>query len=153
MNSYSFTGTLTDIGLGALTEQFPVMTVRPEVSAFGPDGLVSDVRVPVGLVGDAFSMDLVASAELTPVSGGRSGVLYVIEVGRFDLADDLTKVWHGTEQWRFTAVLGGGNVGQMPNVRPEWNVPWGFGPPPATVTTGLYYDASVGMMYGESGGN
>lgn len=148
-----YTGTLTDIGLGALTGMLPEMTVRPKVSAFSPDGLVSDVRVPVTLTGDEFTMSLVPSAELTPVDGGASGVLYVIEVGRYELADDLVKIWRGTEAWEFTAAVGGGNIGEMPGVAPESLVPWGFGPPGPQYTTGLYYDASTGMMYGETGGS
>lgn len=153
MVAYVYTGTLSDIGLGNLGGWLPEMTVRPKASAFGPDGLVSDVRVPVVLTGATFTMSLIPSAELTPVNGGQSGVQYVIEVGRFELADDLAKIWHGTEAWEFTAVVGGGNVGEMPGVRPESLIPWGFGPPPDSLTTGLYYDASAGMMYGEPGGS
>lgn len=113
MVTYAYTGTLTDIGLGNLGGWLPEMTVRPKVSAYGPDGLVSDIRVPVTLAGDAFTMNLIPSGELTPVGGGAPGVNYVIEVGRYELADDLTKIWHGTEAWEFTAVVGGGNIGEM----------------------------------------
>lgn len=106
MSTHTHYGTLTNIGLGALTTWMPQMTVRPEVSAYGPDGLVSDVRVPVALSGESFAMTLIPSGELKPINGGRPGVDYIVEVGRFELADDLTKIWHGTEQWRITAVAG-----------------------------------------------
>lgn len=152
MSSYTYTWTLTDIGLGALTAWMPVVTVRPAVSAFGPNGLVSDVRVPVTATGGVYSATLIPSGELTPASGGSTGVDYIIEVGRFELADDLTKIWHGTEAWQFTATVGGGSVADMTGRPLEGNVPWGFGPPPPTLTRGLYYDISNGEMYGEPGG-
>ncbi|WP_091232671.1 hypothetical protein [Microbacterium sp. 3J1] len=152
MATFTYTGTLTDIGLGDLDGWLPEMTVRPKVSAFGPDGLVSDVRVAVALTGDTFSMNLTPSAELTAAATRTPNVLYVIEVGRYELADDLVKIWHGTEAWEFTAVVGGGSIGEMPGVTPESLVPFGFGPPDPDMP-GLYYDADTGMMYGQTGGN
>jgi|GEM_PF-3274507 len=113
MPTAAYTGTLTDIGLGSLSAALPEVAVRPKVSAFGPDGLVSDIRVPVTLVGTAFTMNLVPSGDLIPVDGSLAGVDYIIEVGRFELGDDLQKIWHGTEAWEFTAVAGGGNIGGM----------------------------------------
>lgn len=143
MVTYAYTGTLTDIGLGNLGGWAPEMTVRPKVSAFGPDGLVSDVRVPVDLVADAFSMNLVPSGDLAPVDGSPAGVTYIIEVGRFELADDLTKIWHGTEAWEFTAVVGGGNIGGMQGgsllalwIGPDW--------PDPPYPKGLYIDPITG---------
>lgn len=146
MSSYTYTGTLTDTGLGMLTAWAPEMTVRPVTSAFGPDGLVSDVRVPVALAGDAFTMSLIPSGELTPAVGGSPGVDYIIEVGRFELADDLTKIWHGTEAWRFTAVAGGGNVGEMNggSLLAVWvGPPWPVGTP-----AGLYIDLTPPNAWG-----
>lgn len=113
MSSYTYTFKLTDIGLGALTQWMPEVVVRPEVSAFGPDGLVSDIRVPIPAVGDTYTVSLIPSGELTPKDGGSPGVDYVIEAGRYELGPDLIKIWHGTEAWKFTAVAGGGNVGEM----------------------------------------
>lgn len=141
MALYAYTGTLTDIGLGFLTGAHPEVTVRPEESAFGPDGLVSDVRVPVTLTGGSFSMSLIPSGDLTSARTGAAGMPYVIEVGRFELAADLTKIWHGTEVWRFTAVAGGGNVGGMQggSLLAVWlGPPW----PSAPYPKGLYIDTT-----------
>ncbi len=146
---YAYGGTLTDIGLGVLTAQHPAMTVRPEESAFGPDGLVAGVRVPVALNPStgAFTMTLIASAELTNARTGAHGVPYVIEVGRFELAEDLTSIWHGTEVWRFTAAAGGGNVGGMSggSLLAVWvGPPW----PPAPLPPGLYIDTTPPNAWG-----
>ncbi|WEK60492.1 MAG: hypothetical protein P0Y60_14420 [Candidatus Microbacterium colombiense] len=146
MVTYAYTGKLSDIGLGNLGGWLPEMTVRPKVSAFGPDGLISDVRVPVTLTAGAFSMNLVPSGELTPATGGSPGIDYVIEVGRFELADDLTKIWHGTEAWEFTAVVGGGNIGEMNggSLLAVW-----IGPPwPADTPAGLYIDMTPPNAWG-----
>lgn len=148
MTVYEYTGTLTDIGLGVLTGKYPQMTVRPIVEAFGPDGLVSSVRVAVSLdpATGAFSMTLIPSGELTPTSGGAAGVDYVIEVGRFDLADDLTSIWVGTDAWRFTAVAGGGNIGGMNggSLLAVW-----VGPPwPDPLRKGLYIDTETPNDWG-----
>lgn len=115
MSQYAYTGFVTDVVKSPITPWMPELAVRPLVEAFGPDGLVSAVPVPIPLdpVTGAFSMSLIPSGELTPKAGGSPGVDYVIMIGRFELADDLTKVWHGTDTWQFTAVAGGGNVGGM----------------------------------------
>lgn len=147
MSSYTYTWTLTDIGLGALTAWMPVVTVRPAVSAFGPNGLVSDVRVPVTATGGVYAATLIPSGDLTPATGGSPGVDYIIEVGRFELADDLTKIWHGTEAWRFTAAAGGGNVGDMNggSLLAVWvGPPWPELPSPA----GLYIDKNPPNAWG-----
>lgn len=138
--TYTYGATLTDIGLGLLNDRLPEITVRPEVESFGPDGIVSGVRVPVTRdpATGTFFMNLIPSGDLTPVAGGTPGVDYILEVGRFDLADDLTKIWHGTEAWRFTAVAGGGNIGEMNggSMLALW-----IGPPwPAQQPKGLYID-------------
>jgi hypothetical protein len=115
MTTFTYTGTLTDIGLGALTAALPVMRVRPKVEAFGPDGLVSAIPVPVTLnpTTGAFSMTLIPSGELTPSRGGSPGVPYVIEVGRFEATIDGTTTFHGADIYEFVAVAGGGNIGGM----------------------------------------
>lgn len=145
----TYTATLTDIGLGVLTAYHPEMTVRPEERAFGPGGLVADVRVPVSLnpTTGAFSMSLIPSGDLTNARTGQGGVPYVIEVGRFELAEDLTKVWHGTEAWRFTAVAGGGNIGEMSggSLLAVWiGPPW----PSAPLPKGLYIDTAGNNDWG-----
>ncbi len=152
MARYAYTGTLTDIGLGALTVWMPEVAVRPKVSAFGPDGLVSDVRVPVPLVDGAFTMNLIPSGDLTPAAGGTPGVDYVIEVGRYELGDDLTKIWYGTEAWEFTAVAGGGNVGGMNggSMLAVWlGPPWPAGAEnPLTAPKGIYIDTTGDNPFG-----
>ncbi|MHC9044022.1 hypothetical protein ACYX8G_05530 [Microbacterium saperdae] len=146
MASFTYTWTLTDIGLGLLTSWLPEVTVRPKVSSFSPDGLVSDVRVPVTPTGGVYSASLIASGDLTPADGGPTGVDYIIEVGRYELADDLTKIWHGTEAWEFTAVAGGGNIGGMQggSLLSFWPGPplgvWPSFPYPK----GLYFDPITG---------
>lgn len=140
MSACTYTATLTDIGLGVLTGSSPVMRVRPLVESFGPDGLVSAVPVPVAVdpTSGAFTVTLHPSGELTPATGGAVGVDYVIEVGRFEEAIDGT-FFAGLDAWRFTAVAGGGNVGQMAGgsllavwVGPPWPAP--------PLPRGLYID-------------
>lgn len=92
-------------------------------------------------------MSLIASGDLTPTGGGPTGVDYIIEVGRYELADDLTKVWRGTESWTFTAVAGGGNVGEMNggSLLSVWiGPPWPAPPLPA----GLYIDLTPPNPWG-----
>lgn len=114
-----YTGTLTDIGLGVLTGRYPVMRVRPEREAFGPDGLVSAVaqEVDVNPVTGAFSMSLYASTELVP------RVAYVIEVGRFEQGFEGAR-FVGVDTWRFFAREGGGNVTDMVDVPPGSGRVW-----------------------------
>ena len=141
MAVYTYSGRLTDIGLGALVNANPVMRVRPVVEAFGPSGLISQAPVPVTITPatGAFSMSLIPSGELTPATGGSAGVDYVIEVGRFEEAIDGSAVFAGLDVWRFTAVAGGGNVGDMAgsSLLAVWvGPPWPSSPLPA----GLYID-------------
>lgn len=148
MTSFSYTGTLTDIGLGVLTPVAPVMRVRPVEEAFGPDGLVSEapVAVAVNPINGAFSMSLIPSGELTPSRGGPAGVDYIIEVGRFERAIDGT-YFAGLDAWRFTAVAGGGNVGGMNggSVLAVWlGPPW----PPSPLPKGLYIDLTPPNQWG-----
>jgi len=150
MVTYQYTGTLADIGLGALTPHAPVMRVRPEVEAFAALSarLISAVPVPVTLdpVTGAFSMTLVPSADLTPATGGSAGVDYIIEVGRFEQAIDGT-YFAGIDAWKFTAVVGGGNVGDMNggSLLSVWiGPPW----PPLPSLRGLYIDMTPPNAWG-----
>lgn len=149
MSSYVYTGTLTDIGLGLLNGQSPVLRVRPTVEAFGPDGLVSAAPVPVSLNAGtgAFSMTLYPSGELTPAAGGAAGVDYIIEVGRFETAIDGENVFVGLDVWKFTAVAGGGNVGEMAggSMLAVWvGPPW----PAQPLPKGLYIDTTPPNPWG-----
>ncbi|MGN7861447.1 hypothetical protein ACTJI8_12775 [Microbacterium sp. 22303] len=147
MSTVIVTGTLTDLGLGALPLTGLAMRVRPVREAFGPDGLVS--AVPVSVVvspSGAFSMTLVPSGELTDAVTGRAGVDYVIEVGRFESSIDGV-VFAGLDLWQFTAVAGGGNIGGMAggSLLAVWlGPPW----PTAPMPKGLYVDMTVPNDWG-----
>jgi hypothetical protein len=148
MSSYTYTGTLTDIGLGVLAGSSPVMRVRPAVEAFGPDGIVSAVPVPVAVDpgSGVFSMLLYPSGELRPAMGGAVGVDYVIEVGRFEGTIDGL-VFSSIDVWKFTAAAGGGNVGEMAggSLLAVWvGPPW----PPAPLPAGLYIDITPPNAFG-----
>lgn len=148
MVTYTYTGTLADIGLEALTSHGPVMRVRPTVEAFGPDGLISAVPVAVALdpATGAFSMTLTPSGDLTPTSGGAPGVDYIIEVGRYQSALDGSRLV-GVDAWRFTAVAGGGNVGEMNggSLLATWiGPPW----PAEPLPKGLYIDKTPPNLWG-----
>lgn len=149
MATYTYTGTLADIGLGALTALMPVMRVMPEREAFGPDGLISDapVLVPVNPVTGAFSMTLVPSGELTPSMGGTPGVDYIIKVARFGIGSDGEKFENGLDVYRFTAVAGGGPISGMAggSLLAVWiGPPW----PDAPLPAGLYIDKTPPNPWG-----
>lgn len=139
---YVYTGTLSDVGLEPIADLFPVMQVRPEREAFGPDGLVSavPVTVPVNAAGE-FSMTLAASSELVPETG------YIISVGRFEETLD-GNVFRGFDSWRFDAWTGGGPVTEQ-NGSPY---PVFIGPPvkpwPANTPDGLYIQAVAPNAWG-----
>lgn len=147
MSSFTYTGTLTDIGLGVIASSNPVMRVRPEVEAFGPDGVVSAKPRPVSVKSStgAFSMTLYPSGQLTPGNGGPTGVAYILEVGRFEDTID-GKVFHGIDVWRFIAATGGGNIGDMAggSLLAVW-----IGPPwPSPLQKGLYLDTNSPNPWG-----
>lgn len=141
MTLFTYTGTLTDVAKVPIGGWLPQVAIRPVVEAYGPDGLVSAVPVPVTLdpATGAFSLQLIPSGELTPTGGGSPGVDYIISVGRFELGADNQTSWVGTDSWRFTAVSGGGNIGEMNggSLLAVWlGPPWPSTPLPA----GLYID-------------
>lgn len=140
MTSYVYTGTLTDIGLGPLTGRYPVMRVRPEREAFGPDGLISAVPDEVTLdpVTGAFSMTLHASEFLNPK------VDYIIEVGRYEQGFDGAR-FIGFDTWRFTALAGGGPISGQPGspYAIYLGPPWPEGTPP-----GIYIDTTPPNAWG-----
>lgn len=129
--TYVYSGTLADIGMGALAGMSPQMFVRPEREAFGPDGLISAVPVEVEVAADgSFEVTLLASESLTPPTD------YVIEVGRFEPSFDGPR-FHGIDVWRFTALPGGGPIAGEPGSPYAVYVgpPWPEGTPP-----GVYID-------------
>jgi len=140
MPTDTYTGTLADIGLGRLTGLSAAMRVRPEEEAFTTEGLISAIPVPVAVdeATGRFSISLVPSGALTASTSGRSGVDYIIEVGRFEASLDGF-VFHGVDTWKFTATAGGGNVGEMKggSLFAVWvGPPW----PSAPLPRGLYID-------------
>lgn len=132
MVTYLYTGRLTDVAGGTLAAVSPVLRVRPETEAFGPDGIVSEhpVMVPVDGAGN-FSMSLFPSGELTAGWQGTTGVRYILSVG----------LEHGAwlDVWRFTATAGGGPVAGMAggSMLAVWpGPPW----PPLPLPKGMYID-------------
>lgn len=123
MPTATYTGTLADIGLEPLTRWRPEVWVVPTSAAFGPEGLVSKVPVPVTLdpVTNAFVLHLVPSLDLTPVRGaGR--VDYDIVVSRFEESFNGVIRRAAKDVFRFTAAPGGGRVSEMtaPVDAPWW---------------------------------
>jgi hypothetical protein len=147
MSLFTYSGTLSDVTDVPIGAWFPAAAIRPAVEAYGPDGLVSKVPVPIPLdPSGAFSVQLIPSGELTPTGGGSPGVDYIIGVGRFDLGADNKTSWVGTDSWQFAAVAGGGNIGEMNggSLLAVW-----FGPPvdewPAEpLPKGVYIDPITG---------
>lgn len=138
-----YTGTLTDIGLGVLTGRYPVMRVRPEREAFGPDGLVSAVPEEVAVDEDtgAFSMSLYASTELVPQ------VSYVIEVGRFEQGFDGPR-FVGQDTWKFLAPVGGGAISELEGLRLGNDLVWSSASAvDPTKRTGFQLDTVTGDLY------
>lgn len=154
MVTYVYTGTLTNIGLGALTSYAPLMWVHPTVEAYGPDGLISAAPVPVTLdpATGTFTMTLVPSGELTPARGGSPGVDYVIEVVLLKPTLDGGNSVAATDIWKFTAVAGGGNVGGMNggSLLAVWiGPPWPAGAEnPTTAPKGVYIDTTGDSPFG-----
>lgn len=143
-----YTGTLADIGLGTITSQVPAMRVRPEEEAFTAEGLISAAPVNVTVDPDTgrFAMNLIPSGALTASASGRSGVDYIIEVGRFESTFD-GYTFAGVDYWKFTAVVNGGNVGGMKggSLLAVW-----FGPPwpREPLPRGLYIDLTPPNPWG-----
>lgn len=146
MSSFAYTWKLTDIGLDAIAAAEPVLHIRPAVPAFGPDGLVSSHPVAVTPNGSGvYSATLYPSGELTPSGGGNAGVDYIISVGFFDKELDGTE-FRSVDNWRFTAVADGGNVGDMAggSLLAVWVPPW----PDYPLPKGLYIDTAAPNDFG-----
>lgn len=138
-----YTGTLTDVGVNSLGPLLPRLTVRPEIAAWGPDGLVTDNRVVVPLTGVAFSMALIPSSSLVGADG-RLGVKYVLEVVLFAETVDGSRAQVWRSEWRFAALPMGGPIVDMGDVPP---IAFFVGPPwPATPLPGGYYDTDTGNL-------
>lgn len=146
MSSYTYTFTLTDIGLGSIAAADPVVRIRPVVEAYGPDGIVSARPREITMIGTTGTVTLYPSGELTPATGGGSGVDYIIEVARFEEALDGV-VFEGVDVYRFTAAVGGGNIGDMAggSLLAVWvGPPW----PQPPLPKGLYIDTTPPNEWG-----
>lgn len=103
MTVYTYTGKLADFG----DKPFP--TAKPRLWVEGTHAAVSRhaihalkrVYIALGESGQ-FSVDLTASADLTPPTQ------YLL---RCEWLDGETVM--GWTEWRFTALIGGGNIGNM----------------------------------------
>ncbi|MCW2165052.1 hypothetical protein B0I12_002207 [Microbacterium hydrothermale] len=145
----SYAGRLLDIGLGALPAgQRLILRIRPEEEAFSAEGLVS--AAPKTLNYDAttggFTFSALPSGELTSASTGRSGVDYIIEVGRFEDALDGSR-FTSADVYRFTAAAGGGDIGGMKggSLLAVWvGPPW----PPLPSPRGLYIELTPPNEWG-----
>lgn len=144
MSTASYFSNLAVLGRGStsLSDLGRRLTVRPEVEAYGPSGIVSSRRRGVVLddaTGD-FSVTLFPSPELRGVDG-RDGVNYILELALFEEAlDDATWTVHDT--WVFTAIVGGGdikNMGPYPSNNLIEGPPWPEGMPP-----GAYFEPETG---------
>lgn len=128
MAKYSYTGRLTDFSETPFPGAIPELVVRPEREAFGTTGLLAsrDIRVTVDSTG-TFSVDLVASVDMSPASG------YVLVCNWLD-AGGVARGW---SEWKFNAVIGGGPI--KDSVSAPASV-WIVGPPwPAEPIKGAFY--------------
>lgn len=149
MATYTYTGRLTDIGAAPLASVLRVrLRVRPEEEAFGPNGIVSatPVDVPVDPATGAFQMVLHPSGELKSKSG-RTGVRYILSADRFEETPQGGEWSPGWDIWKFTAVVGGGNIGDMEgaSLLAVWiGPPW----PQPPLPSGLYIDKAPPNAWG-----
>lgn len=135
----TYTGTLKDLGLGALATYFPRLVVRPEVECYA-DGVLVSARGKVLTVNSttgAFTFTAIPSAQLS-APGYPKGVRYILEVALFDETAQGDKWLTKLEWWRFTARIGGGDITSMGEAPP---MDLFIGPPwPEQAIPGVYYD-------------
>ena len=143
MSVATYTGSLNVLGHELLSEWSPRLTVRPEVEAFGPSGIISSKyrTIPVDAETGDFSVTLFPSTELTG-SDNRTGVKYILELQMFGESVDGTAIILHQDVWIFTAIFGGGNIRDMGSAPPVALI---SGPPwPATPQPGTYFDVVTG---------
>lgn len=143
MSTAIYTGNVNVLGSTPLTSFSPKLTIRPEVEAFGPSGVVSQKRRPitVNLDTGVFEVPLFPSSELRG-SDGRDGVKYVLELALFDDTFDESRRIVQHDVWVFTAIAGGGNIHEMGAPPPNALI---VGPPwPAVPRPGAYFDVTTG---------
>lgn len=105
MTVYTYTGKLADFGDTAFPNAKPRLWVEAEHAAMSGGSVLALKRVPITVAANGtFSVQLVASADLTPVSRYRL---------RAEWLDGDTVV--GWTDWIFTALIGGGPIANMPD--------------------------------------
>lgn len=135
----TYTGSLKDLGLGALTAYQPRLIVRPEVECWA-DGVLVSTRgkvLSVNATTGAFTFSAVPSAQLA-APGYPNGVRYILEVAVFDENAQGDQGTPTFDWWRFSARIGGGDITTMGDAPP---MELFVGPPwPAQAIPGAYYD-------------
>lgn len=114
MATYTYTGRLTDLGESPFPGASPRLWVAPEnegsFDPFTPAGPGASRRIPIQLGDDgAFSVDLVASVDLSPPTR------YLLRCDWFTTSEAGSEVLAGWSEWRFTALIGGGPISTMPD--------------------------------------
>lgn len=105
MAVYSYTGKLADFGDTPFPSAKPRLWVSAEHAATSGGSVHALKRVPISVAANGtFSVQLVASADLTPVSR------YIL---RSEWLDGDTVI--GWTEWKFTALIGGGSIANMPD--------------------------------------
>ncbi len=127
MTVYTYTGKLADFSDAPFPEAQPRLWVEGRHASTSPRVLhaLKRVRVPVNSRG-FFSVDLVASTDLSPASD------YVLRCEWLD-ADTVI----GWTEWEFTALIGGGNIADMPTG--EITNVWYSTMPPPVDRTGIIW--------------
>lgn len=102
---YTYTGKLTDFGDAPFPGAIPSLWVEPHRDAFSTSGLSAARRIPITVASNgSFSVDLEASADLTPPTG------YSIRCEWLEVVGGPPRGW---AQWDFTADIGGGPISTM----------------------------------------
>lgn len=127
MATYTYTGRLTDFGEKPFLTATPKLWVEPEHPAFSDTGPAVARRILITVASNgSFSVDLVASADLTPNTRYRL---------RCEWLD--SGVLAGWTEWIFTALIGGGSIADMPD-SVITNVWYAVSPPPVN-RSGIYW--------------
>lgn len=108
MASYTYTGKLTDFSETPFPSAQPKLWVEPEREAMTKTHALATKRIPITVASNgSFSVDLVPSADLTPPTRYRL---------RVEWLDNATLI--GWTDWLFTALIGGGSIGDMTDGEP-----------------------------------
>lgn len=138
MDTYAYTGTLTDLGGNPFsTDAAPELVVTAE-DGFGPNGLVAaaQLEVPVSVAADgSFTVSLFASTDFVPSRP------YKLRCTWFAAGRDGKLIPAGWAEWSFTAQPGGGPIVDMVDAPVST---WFAGPPwPNPPRPGQYWDVTT----------